>query len=131
MPNRATRSSPAWELWERLVGRERYLVEPDGSGPVVAGKLLARKRPHLVPVYDKRIKQLFRRPRTDHSFWADLAAALRADNGALRKQLVRLRGEAGIGDDIGVLRVFGVIAWMHQSGEGQQPSGSGPGGAAG
>jgi hypothetical protein len=28
--------------------------------------------------------------------------------------LVCLRGKASIGEDIGVLRVFDVIAWMHQ-----------------
>ncbi|MEU3297677.1 DUF6308 family protein [Streptomyces longwoodensis] len=105
---------PAWELWERLAGSKAYLGKPDGSGPVVAGKLLARKRPHLIPIYDIRIKQLFERPKADHSFWAALAAALRADNGAFHDQLVCLRGKAGIGEDIGVLRVFDVIAWMHQ-----------------
>lgn len=105
---------PAWELWERLAGSKQYLSKPDGSGPVVAGKLLARKRPHLIPIYDIRIKQLFERPKADHSFWAALAAALRADNGAFRDQLVCLRGKASIGEDIGVLRVFDVIASMHQ-----------------
>ncbi|MEU8518891.1 DUF6308 family protein [Streptomyces sp. NPDC048577] len=28
--------------------------------------------------------------------------------------MVRLRDKAGIGEDIGVLRVFDVIAWMRQ-----------------
>ncbi|MFJ9434324.1 DUF6308 family protein [Streptomyces sp. NPDC101490] len=111
------KGGPAWELWERLASGT-YPGKPDGSGPVVAGKLLARKRPHLVPIYDIRVKQLFRRPKVDHSFWAALAAALRADGGALHARLVRLRDEAGIGEDIGVLRVFDVIAWMHQ---GRQP----------
>ncbi|WP_030348556.1 DUF6308 family protein [Streptomyces sp. NRRL S-1022] len=108
------RGGPAWELWERLAGNKQYAGKPDGSGPVVAGKLLARKRPHLIPVYDSRIKQLFGRPKRDHSFWAALAAALRADGGALHDRLLRLRDKAGIGEDIGVLRVFDVIAWMHQ-----------------
>ncbi|MFC9640011.1 DUF6308 family protein [Streptomyces mirabilis] len=110
---------PAWELWERLAGSMQHPSKPDGSGPVVAGKLLARKRPHLIPIYDIRIKQLFERPKTDHSFWAALAAALRADNGALHDQLVRLRDKAAIGEDIGVLRVFDVIAWMHQGRQGR------------
>ncbi|MFF0290980.1 DUF6308 family protein [Streptomyces sp. NPDC005262] len=109
----------AWELWERLAGSEQHPSKPDGSGPVVAGKLLARKRPHLIPIYDIRIKQLFERPKTDHSFWAALAAALRADNGALHNQLVRLRDKAAIGEDIGLLRVFDVIAWMYQGRQGR------------
>ncbi|MFG2260262.1 DUF6308 family protein [Streptomyces mirabilis] len=110
---------PAWELWERLAGTKHYPGKPDGSGPVVAGKLLARKRPHLIPIYDFRIKQLFERPKVDHSFWAALSAALRVDNGAFHDQLIHLRGKAGIGEDIGVLRVFDVIAWMLQGRQAQ------------
>ncbi|OIK01070.1 hypothetical protein BIV25_05910 [Streptomyces sp. MUSC 14] len=109
---------PAWELWERLADN-KHPNKPDGSGPVIAGKLLARKRPHLIPIYDIRVKQFFQRPKNDHSFWASLAAALRADNGTFFNQLVHLRRKAGIGEDIGVLRVFDVIAWMHQGRQSQ------------
>ncbi|MER6357156.1 DUF6308 family protein [Streptomyces sp. NPDC001634] len=112
---------PAWELWERLADKN-HPNKPDGSGPVIAGKLLARKRPHLIPIYDIRVKQLFQRPKNDHSFWAALAAALRADNGTFYDQLVSLRDKAGIGEDIGVLRVFDVIAWMHQGRQSQAAS---------
>ncbi|MEV6056972.1 DUF6308 family protein [Streptomyces sp. NPDC052107] len=51
--------------------------------------------------------------------WAALAVALRAGNGALFDQLVRLRQKAGAGEDIGILRVFDVIAWTHQGQRGQ------------
>jgi hypothetical protein len=106
---------PTWELWKRLVNPTgRYPTSPDGVGSVIAGKLMARKRQHLIPVYDQRVKALFRRPAVDHTFWASLAGALRADGGALRQQLVLLRAKAGIGEDIGILRVLDVIAWMHQ-----------------
>ncbi|MEV4560496.1 DUF6308 family protein [Kitasatospora sp. NPDC049285] len=106
---------PAWELWERLANPNgAYPTSPDGVGSVVAGKLLARKRPRLVPVYDRRVKALFHRPATDHTFWASLATALRADDGAFRAQLALLRAESGIGEDIGILRVLDVIAWMRQ-----------------
>ncbi|MFF4380822.1 DUF6308 family protein [Kitasatospora sp. NPDC001547] len=94
-----------------------------GAGPVVAGKLLARKRPHLVPVYDVRVKAVFRRPKVDTTFWSAPADALRADGGAFRARLARLRAEAGIGEDIGVLRVLDVIAWMHQGEAGRTAAG--------
>ncbi|MFE4397419.1 MULTISPECIES: DUF6308 family protein [Streptomycetaceae] len=111
---------PAAELWDRLANpRAAYPGKPDGVGPVVAGKLLARKRPHLIPVYDIRVKALFRRPKVDTTFWSALADALRADGGAFRARLAELRTEAGIGEDIGVLRVLDVIAWMHQGEAGQ------------
>ncbi|MEU6809774.1 DUF6308 family protein [Streptomyces sp. NPDC046831] len=116
-----TPGGPAWELWERLADGDKYPNKPDGSGPVIAGKLLARKRPHLIPVYDIRVKQLFKRPNVDHSFWAALALALRADGGAFRDQLLHLRSKAGIGEDIGVLRVLDVIAWM-KGGQAPSPS---------
>ncbi|MCP3759364.1 DUF6308 family protein [Streptomyces sp. TBY4] len=106
---------PAWELWERLVNPDgTHPSSPDGVRSVVAGKLMARKRPHLIPVYDARVKTLFRRPMIDHTFWASLAAVLRADGGAFRRHLEMLRTTAVIGEDIGVLRVLDVIAWMHQ-----------------
>jgi hypothetical protein len=38
---------PAWELWECLAGSKQHPSKPDGIGPVGAGKLLARRRPHL------------------------------------------------------------------------------------
>ncbi|MFJ6379007.1 DUF6308 family protein [Kitasatospora sp. NPDC092039] len=115
---------PAAELWERLANPSgTYPGKPDGAGPVVAGKLLARKRPHLVPVYDVRVKALFRRPKVDTTFWSALADALRADGGAFRARLARLRAEAGIGEDIGVLRVLDVIAWMHQGEAGRAAAG--------
>ncbi|WP_374105536.1 DUF6308 family protein [Streptomyces sp. McG3] len=47
---------------------------------------------------------------------------MRADNGAFYDQLVRLRNTAGIGEDIDILRVFDVIAWMHQGRQGQVPT---------
>ncbi|MFE4823261.1 DUF6308 family protein [Streptomyces sp. NPDC056704] len=46
---------PAWELWERLAGNKQYPSKPDGSGPIGAGELLARERPHLLPIYGIRI----------------------------------------------------------------------------
>lgn len=110
---------PAWELWERLAGSKKYPNKPDGSGPIIAGKLLARKRPQLIPVYEIRVKQLFRRPKTDDSYWAALAAALRGNSGALHEQLLYLCSASGVGEDISVLRVFDVIGWMHQGEQGQ------------
>lgn len=109
------KGGPAWELWERPVNSTgKYPTSPDGVGSVIAGKLMARKRPHLIPVYDRRVKALFQRPAVDHTFWASLAGALRADGGTLSEQLALLRTRAGIGEDIGILRVLDVVAWMHQ-----------------
>ncbi|MFF5502006.1 DUF6308 family protein [Streptomyces roseolus] len=98
--------SPAWTLW-------RTLREVDGIGPITAGKLLARKRPHLLPVYDAVIKRVFERPATDLTFWSDVRHALRADDHRLATHLEDTRTLAGIGNDIGILRTLDTAAWLH------------------
>jgi hypothetical protein len=95
--------SPADEAWQRL--RE----QPD-VGWVIAGKLLARKRPQLLPVYDKVVRCALGRPRP--SFWLALHAALRADNRALHRQLLTLRQVAGVPETVSALRVCDVVVWM-------------------
>jgi hypothetical protein len=42
---------PAWKLW-KLLHDIKPPLERSRLGPVAAGKLLARKRPELIPVYD-------------------------------------------------------------------------------
>ncbi|MFB6855857.1 DUF6308 family protein [Streptomyces sp. NPDC001939] len=100
------RDSPAWTLWTRL-------YEVDGIGPVGAGKLLARKRPHLLPVYDSVVKKVFERPTKDLTFWSDVRDELRGGQGALVSHLEDVRDLAAIGEDISVLRVLDVAAWLH------------------
>ncbi|MDO8150183.1 DUF6308 family protein [Isoptericola sp. b408] len=101
-PSTIDESWPAWRLWSEL-------RSVPGIGWVTAGKLLARKRPHLVPVYDTVVQ---RAVNPDGSFWVWLASALRADDRALHRHLLSLREEAGIGHDISALRVFDVAVWM-------------------
>lgn len=95
--------SPADQAWHLL--RD----QPD-VGWVIAGKLLARKRPQLLPVYDKVVRCALGRPRP--SFWLTLHAALRADNRALHRQLLALREAAGVAETVSVLRVCDVVVWM-------------------
>ncbi|MFC9732537.1 DUF6308 family protein [Streptomyces roseolus] len=98
--------SPAWSLWQSL-------RDVDDIGPIGAGKLLARKRPRLLPVYDSVIKRVFERPPTDLTFWSDVRHALRADDHRLVSHLEAARSLAGIGEDIGVLRILDTAAWLH------------------
>ncbi|MGO1239805.1 MAG: DUF6308 family protein [Cellulosimicrobium funkei] len=83
----------------------KTLRDIHGIGWVTAGKLLARKRPRLVPVYDTVVA-------TAESLGHGHGAP-RAHDRALHRHLVSLRDEAGIGDDISALRVFDVVVWMH------------------
>jgi hypothetical protein len=100
---------PAWTLWEAICDIEPR-PERNRIGPVAAGKLLARKRPRLLPVYDSRIKQVLRRPHTDNKWWHDLHDQLTTDPGFVQ-ELESVRRRAGA-DHMSLLRVFDVMCWM-------------------
>ncbi|MFJ8540283.1 DUF6308 family protein [Streptomyces sp. NPDC093591] len=95
--------SPADQAWHLL--RD----QPD-VGWVIAGKILARKRPRLLPVYDRVVRCAVGRP---PSFWLALHAALREDDAALHRQLLELRQAAGLPETVSALRVCDVAVWMN------------------
>ncbi|MFF9585614.1 DUF6308 family protein [Streptomyces achromogenes] len=95
--------SPAARAWQLLED------QPD-VGWVIAGKLLARKRPRLLPVYDKVVRCALGRPRP--SFWLALHAALGADDRALHRRLLALRQNTGVPETVSALRVCDVAVWM-------------------
>ncbi|GKQ40722.1 hypothetical protein ALMP_72450 [Streptomyces sp. A012304] len=107
--------SPADQAWHLL--RD----QPD-VGWVIAGKILARKRPRLLPVYDRVVRCAVGRP---PSFWLALHTALREDDAALHRQLLELRQVAGVPETVSALRVCDVAVWMEHRAEGHACPGSG------
>ncbi|MET9593186.1 DUF6308 family protein [Streptomyces sp. NPDC006516] len=101
--------SPADQAWHLLCGQY-------GVDWVIAGKLLARKRPRLLPVYDRVVRCALGRPRP--SFWLALHAAMGADDRALHRQLLALRHVAGVPETVSVLRICDVAVWMGHRAEG-------------
>jgi Family of unknown function (DUF6308) len=101
---------PAWELWELLRGIKPRPQDKKHLGPVAAGKLLARKRPQLLPVYDSHVKEVLRRPSNDQAWWSDLRCELTKD-GALVRELETVRARAGAGH-LSLLRTFDIMCWM-------------------
>jgi Family of unknown function (DUF6308) len=103
---------PADSIW-------RLLEAQDGVGWVTAGKLLARKRPSLIPVYDDVVRCAFDRPK---EIWKALRDALRQDDGSFRAVLEDLCKRAGIPSEITPLRALDVALWMrhrsHHTGHG-------------
>ncbi|HEX3650937.1 MAG TPA: DUF6308 family protein, partial [Pseudonocardiaceae bacterium] len=94
--------SPAWESWDllrRCGGTNRW---------VSANKLLARKRPHLLPVYDSVVRAQLHHPA---NIWECLWSWFhgRPD----RETAVQaLQGEVdGIGH-VSLLRCLDVVLWM-------------------
>jgi hypothetical protein len=93
--------SAAWRLWDAL-------LRVDEVGWVTAGKLLARKRPRLVPIYDHVVRSVVGAP---DNFWEELRQALQADGASLaeRLQIVAATAKA---PHLTPLRVFDIVAWM-------------------
>jgi hypothetical protein len=89
------------------------LKKQKGISFVIAGKLLARKRPKLIPVYDRVIRCLFGEPA---QVWEVLHGRLAADGEELRQELIALRDRTGVPASISALRVLDVVLWMrHRS----------------
>jgi hypothetical protein len=94
---------PADSVW-------RLLDHQDGVGWVTAGKLLARKRPSLIPVYDEVVRCAMGRP---ENFWKALRDALRQDDGKLRAHVAHLMKIADVPPAVTLLRALDVAVWMH------------------
>ena len=100
------KGGPADGLW-------RLLEKQDGAGWVTAGKLLARKRPALIPVYDNVVRVAFGWPQ---NVWAALRNALRQDHGSFQAALNDARQRAELSCRVTPLRVLDVAIWMrHRS----------------
>lgn len=87
-----------------------------GVGRTKTSKLLARKRPHLLPVIDRVVVNTVKHSPRKHNFYRNLRAVLRDDDFRLVKHLAELRREAQLGDDISIIRVFDILVWMWGSG---------------
>ena len=94
------RDWPAWVL-------DKELMSLPDVGPTIASKLIARKRPRLVPVYDSVVCKVLG---TKKSHWEPIRAALGENNRALHDRLLGLRKQAVLPEEVSVLRVLDVIA---------------------
>jgi Family of unknown function (DUF6308) len=93
---------PAWQLEVALRGLKL------GIGRTIATKLLARKRPRLLPIWDTVIADV---THTHGAHLEPVRQALRQDGKALHHRLVHLRKTAGLPTEVSALRVLDVLAW--------------------
>jgi hypothetical protein len=103
--------SAADSAWRLLTGLEDV-------NWVIAGKLLARKRPRLIPIYDSVVRCAYRRPT---HFWQWLHRHLLAHEHTLLDRLIQLAAEAQLRSEVTPLRVLDVIVWMRHR-DGHTPS---------
>lgn len=99
--------------WALRAAYRNLLTLPD-VGQTKATKLLARKRPHLVPILDSVITAELG---VANAHWKPLHCWLTGDGAANFKRLEHLREQAGLGSQISVLRTFEVLTWRVGSGK--------------
>ena len=100
--------SAAHKLWTLLEALP-------GIGWVTAGKLVARKRPQLIPVYDRVVHKALERPDPDAFFWTELRRVL-LENPNVLTRLREIRDELSL-FDISLLRILDVAIWMGAYGQ--------------
>lgn len=93
---------PAERLWELLRGVRTF-------GRVRVSKLMARKRPHLFPIYDSVVASVLGISGSGEQ-WRTVVEMFAEE--VFVAHLSRLRDDAGIKDDISLLRIADVAAWM-------------------
>ncbi|MCP3803924.1 DUF6308 family protein [Allokutzneria sp. A3M-2-11 16] len=92
---------PVDRLWQAL-------AETPGIAAPVAGKLLARKRPHHVPVHDPVVLDVLGRP---EDFWQCLHSWFAADPGRAQR-VAEIRADAGMREGTSLLRCVDIALWM-------------------
>lgn len=97
--------APAMRLW-------RLLTDIDDIGSVRASKLLARKRPNLIPIFDSFIQSVLGL-KSDAEQWRQFHEALSRNDREVESRLLELGGRAGH-PELSALRVFDILVWMHQ-----------------
>jgi hypothetical protein len=100
-PDVIDEDSAANRLWHELDDLE-------GVGWVTAGKLMARKRPRLIPIYDDVVRNAFD---LEKGIWWKAMRDVLADNPDIVLAATQLRSDSGIGDEISILRVIDVAIW--------------------
>lgn len=93
-----TAGAPAHTAWE-------ILDRQPGIGWVTAGKLLARKRPRLLPVYDDVVRCVLGRPR---GVWLELHETV--SDPEIRNAIESLRPSSA--EHVSTLRLLDVAIWM-------------------
>lgn len=102
--------SPAWLLFSKLA--ERY-----GLGRTITSKILAAKRPGLIPIYDQHVAAYLGFSRED--YWNPWREFMQSDEGhKCANRVSDLAINLGI-HGISQLRLLDVVIWMKQHGHKQ------------
>ncbi|NMR29200.1 DUF6308 family protein [Crystallibacter degradans] len=101
---------PGQKIWDTL--RQNNGGVPWGVGQTTASKIMARKRPHLIPIYDSVVgKQTgMKNSSGQWNQWFE-AFQEKRDGGGLKERLETIRERAGK-PHLSLLRVLDIVLWM-------------------
>lgn len=110
---------PLTRLWSLLRAPSTQLPaisDDNGIGPVIAGKLLAAKRPHLVPIYDRVVAGALVAP--TGGWWKCWRSS--TSNPLLRERVDQIRSAFAPAQPVALalsdLRVCDIVVWMAEHG---------------
>lgn len=104
-PDELTSGSAASELW-RVLRRGT-----DGMGRTRTSKLIAAKRPRLIPIWDSFVERATGLDTSD--YWCQFQSVLTADDHAVWTRLTDVRELASnVPDGVSNLRILDVLLWM-------------------
>ena len=105
-------TGPAWKLWNLIKSTDNSW--PPGHGGVATtklSKLLAAKRPDLIPIHDALIDQALFDAKIAN-YWAPWTRLHRSPQGQqLRDLATSARDNADIGEYLGPLRIIDIVIW--------------------
>jgi Family of unknown function (DUF6308) len=105
---------PLWEMsgatYEAANSLNSALRDIDGLGPTRVSKLMARKRPRLIPILDSRVREFFEGQ--TENFWMPLSIAL--EDEVLRKDIDALQSGDETAYKLSTLRLLDIAIWMTQ-----------------
>ena len=102
------RDSAAWQLWDLIRG---YKGGQWKMGPTKTSKLLARKRPKLIPVWDSVVARAAGLT-SSLTYWEEWHGLLTANDGDLARHLDAVQAAADLPAPVTTLRAMDVILWM-------------------
>ncbi|MGW5525249.1 DUF6308 family protein [Gordonia sp. NPDC003950] len=95
----------AGKLWSLVSANRRV-------GRAKTSKLLARKRPRLLPFLDSVVAREVGHDPRKYDFYRNLRSGLLADEKRLVRHLKEIREKSEVGGDISVIRTFDILVWM-------------------
>lgn len=106
-PEVLARDGFAWRLWDLVDGLS-------GVGPTIASKILAAKRPRLIPIYDQHVARALHPASSQWAFWQSVAHDPGAEH--LQSLVQGAMKSAGVPHYVCTLRAIDVVVWMREHG---------------